>query len=291
VPNLQLSGALPALVTPFRSRGELDLASLAQLAEQAADVGAVGVLVAGSTGEGTLLAPADRRAVTAAAAATGVQVIAGASGATMDDLHADVERLAGAGADAVLALAPGYQPLTADELVDAHTAVAERAPVPTLVYHIPQFTGSALTAETVGALAEHPGIVAIKDSSPDAERRAAFAAAAGGRMQVLDGHAPTLAAALRDGAAGSITAIANVRLRQVIELHRAINEGRSDEAERLQRSLTDCEEGLRAVAGSMPAAVKAAMQLEGTIAERWCAPPLRSVPGEHLDRVRTALLR
>ena len=285
------TGAWPAQVTPLRSPSELDLPAVAQLAEASVAEGAAGVLVAGSTGEGVLLGSADRRAVTAAAVDSGVTVIAGASGATVEDLHADVQRLAGAGADAVLVLAPSAYPLTPDELVDVHTAVADRADVPTLAYHIPQFTGSALTPEAVGALAEHRNIVGLKDSSPVAERRAAFVRAAAGRLAVYDGHAPTLAAALRDGVSGSITAIANLRLRRVLELHAAVADDDHDTAERLQGSLAATEEALRAVPGSMPAALKAAMQLEGTLDERWCISPLRSVPGNHLDLVRTALLR
>jgi dihydrodipicolinate synthase/N-acetylneuraminate lyase len=202
-----------------------------------------------------------------------------------------VERLAGAGADAVLVLPPSYQPLTPDELVDVHLAVADRADVPTLVYHIPQFTNSPLTPEAVTAIAAHPGVIGLKDSSPDAERRAAFVRAAADKLAVLDGHAPTLALALRAGAAGSITALANLRLRRIVELHQAVAAGDEGTVQRLQASLASCEADLRAVPGSMPAAVKAAMQLEGSLDERWCVPPLRSVPGEHLDLVRTALLR
>jgi 4-hydroxy-tetrahydrodipicolinate synthase len=290
-PDVEFAGTLPALVTPLRSPGELDLTSFAGLARDAVEAGAAGVVVAGSTGEGTLLSPADRRALTAAAVDTGVPVIAGASGATLDDLLADTERLAGTGADAVLVLAPSYQPLAPDELVDVHLAVADRCPVPTVAYHIPQFTGSALTPEVIRRLAEHPNVVAIKDSSPDAERRTALIRAAGARLALFVGHAPTIAQALRDGAAGSITAIANLRLRQVLALTDAVARGDDDEVERLQDALASCEHTLRSVPVSMAAAVKAAMQLEGTIDERWCVPPLRSVSGGQLDLVRTALLR
>ena len=288
---MELSGAFPALVTPLHAPGELDLTALARLTEEAADLGASGVLIAGTTGEGTLLSPADRRAVTAAAVGTGVPVIAGACGATLEDVHADVARLAGTGAQAVLVLAPSYQPLSPVEVVDVHTAIADRADVPTLVYHIPQFTGSVLTTEAVGALAEHRNIVAIKDSSPDADRRAAFISAGADRLRLLVGHAPTIGAALRAGAAGSITAIANVRMRQVLALHGAVDVGDDTEVDRLQASITGAEEALRAAPGSMSAAVKAAMQLEGRLDERYCVPPLRSVPGSQLDLVRTALLR
>jgi 4-hydroxy-tetrahydrodipicolinate synthase len=280
------TGSLPALLTPLTTPNELDLDDLATLVGRALAEGATGVLVAGTTGEGTLLEPEQRVALTraAVAAAAGATVVAGASGPTVDGVRADVAGL-------VLVLPPAIQPLRPEELADAHLAVAETADVPLLVYHFPQLTGSALTPEAVRELAGHDAIVGMKDSSDDAERRAAFIAAGGDGFGVLTGHAPSLQAALEAGAAGSITAIANVRQRQVTALHAAVAAGARAEAARLQERLTAATAGLGAVGVSMPAALKAALQLDGVLTERWCRPPLRSVPPPALDRVRTALLR
>jgi 4-hydroxy-tetrahydrodipicolinate synthase len=286
------TGALPALVTPLTSPGVLDLDGIEPLVHRALDDGASGVLVAGTTGEGTLLTPEQRVALTraAVAAADGATVLAGACAPTMEELHGDVERLHRAGADLVLVLAPAIQPLQPEEVMDAHLAVADRAPVATLVYHFPQLTGSALTPETVKALSTHEAIVGMKDSSDDARRRAAFVEAAADGFGVLTGHAPTLQAALEAGAVGSITAIANVRQRQVVALHAAVAAGDGGEAARLQERLSAVGAGLRAVGTSTPAALKAALQLEGLLAERWCRPPLRSVVPAVLDKVRTAVM-
>jgi dihydrodipicolinate synthase/N-acetylneuraminate lyase len=294
-------GSLPALVTPLTPEREIAEEDLAVLVARALDDGAVGVLVAGSTGEGTLLEPEQRVQVTRTARRTLDEVggeqrpavlLAGASGPTVAALDADVARLAEAGADAVLVLAPHTYALRPEELVDLHLAVAERAEVPTLIYHIPQLTGSSLTPETVRELAAHPGIAGMKDSSPDAERRAAFVAATADRadFDVLTGHGPTLRAALEAGAAGSITAIANVRQRRVVALHEAVAAGQAGQAEQLQRSLTRASEAVAASGASVPAVLKAALQLDGLIAERWCRPPLRSLDPARLDRVRTALM-
>jgi 4-hydroxy-tetrahydrodipicolinate synthase len=296
-------GALPALVTPLTADGAVHEDDLTRLVTGAAAEGAAGVLVAGSTGEGALLEPDQRAQVTRCARRAAAQVaqggpvhfrvVAGASGSTVAALDADVARLADAGADEVLVLAPSTYPLTAEELVDLHLGVAERSDLPTLVYHLPQYTGAALTPDAVRALTGHPRIVGMKDSSPDAERRARFieVARSAERFAVLTGHAPTLGDALRAGAAGSITAIANLRLRQVVALHAAVAAGDAAAADAAQAALVRVSTGLDAVGASLPAAVKAALQLEGAIEERWCRPPLHSVGPARLDRVRTALLR
>lgn len=303
-----LQGSLPALITPLTAEGEIHEDDLATLITRALGDGASGVLVAGSTGEGALLEPEQRVQLTrcarrvidvtdrGAAAADAPRIppplLAGASGATVEALDADVARLAEAGADAVLVLAPSTYPLDTDELVALHLGVAERASAPTLVYHIPQLTGSALTPDSLHDLAAHPRIVGMKDSSPDAARRATFleVARALSGFTLFTGHAPSLRAALEAGAGGSITAIANVRQRQVVALHTAVAAGDREAAEGAQAALTRTTERLLVVGASLPATLKAALQLEGVVAERWCRPPLRSVGPGQLDRIRTALM-
>jgi 4-hydroxy-tetrahydrodipicolinate synthase len=307
-----IRGSLPALVTPLTPGGTVHDDDLAALVHRALTDGAAGVLVAGSTGEGTLLEPDQRDHATRVArhaldsmvggdsAAGGAHalvphraLVAGASGPTVRAVQEDVARLAAAGADLVLVLAPHTYPLAPDELGELHLAVAEEAGVPTLLYHIPQFTGSALTPELLPSLAAHPRIVGMKDSSPDAERRRAFVDATRDlpSFDVLTGHAPTLHAALLAGASGSITAIANVRQRQVVALHAAVDAGNDPEAARLQTSLAALSRALGELGASSPATLKAILQLEGAISERWCRPPLRSIPPARLDHVRSALLR
>ena len=298
-----LTGCLPALVTPLIDPNTLDPAGIAAVVTAAVDDGASGVLVAGTTGEGSLLDPEQRATLTAAArrtlddAAAGhgpsPTLVAGASGPNLAALHADVARLAAAGADLVLVLPPHLQPLTPHEVADLHLAVADRAEVDLLAYHIPQLAGSPLTPEAVRRIAAHARIVGMKDSSPDAERRAAFVAAtrelAG--FSVVTGHAPTLARALADGADGSILAVSNLRLRQAVALTTAMATGDTERVAALQEQLTRLTRAVGEVGASVPAVLKAALQLDGRIAQRWCTPPLASVPGNRLDAVRTAMLR
>jgi dihydrodipicolinate synthase/N-acetylneuraminate lyase len=300
----RLGGCLPALVTPLTPEREIDEQGVRTLVSRALADGASGVLVAGTTGEGTLLEPEQRAQLTRAARRAldedppaggdsgGTRLLAGASGPTVAALDRDIERLAQAGADAVLVLAPHTYPLAPEELVDLHLDVAVRSPVPTVIYHIPQLTGSSLTVDAVVELAGHPGIVGMKDSSPDAQRRSEFLAAVAQQhdFDLVAGHAPSLQAALEAGAHGSITAIANLRQHRVVALHEAVAAGDTQRAKTLQAGLTRLSDGIGSAGASVPATIKAALQLDGVIAERWCRPPLRSLDSKRLDRVRTALM-
>jgi 4-hydroxy-tetrahydrodipicolinate synthase len=305
MPDQAPIGSLPAMVTPLTADREIDEPGVEALVRRAVADGANGVVVAGSTGEGALLEPEQRKLLTARARAAidgaagdledarTLTMVAGATGSTVAALDADVGRLAAAGADLVLVLAPSLYGLSPEELTDLHVGVAERADVPTLVYHIPQLTGSSLSVEAVAELARHPRIVGMKDSSPDAGRRAAFVEATRGveDFAVLTGHAPTLLAALRAGVAGSITAVANLRQWEVASLHAAADAEDLAQADRRQDSLSRLSDAIAGVGASVPAVLKAALQLEGVVTERWCRPPLRSIDPSRLDRVRTALLR
>jgi dihydrodipicolinate synthase/N-acetylneuraminate lyase len=301
----RLGGCLPALVTPLTPEREIDEQGVHALVSRALADGASGVLVAGTTGEGTLLEPEQRAQLTRAArraldehppaggdSGGRMRLLAGASGATVAALDGDVERLAQAGADAVLVLAPHTYPLAPEELVDLHLDVAARSPLPTVIYHIPQLTGSSLTVDAVVELAGHPGIVGMKDSSPDAQRRSEFLAAVAQQhdFDLVTGHAPSLQAALEAGAHGSITAVANLRQHRVVALHEAVAAGDMERARDLQAGLTRLSDGIGSAGASVPATIKAALQLDGVIAERWCRPPLRSLDSKRLDRVRTALM-
>lgn len=285
------TGCITPLVTPMLSPGELDLAGLDRLIRNVTDAGAAGVLVAGPVGEGPLLAPADRRAVTIAAKETGGPVLVGASGATLDELHADVARVASAGADAVVVLAPGAVPLSGEELAALHLEVADRAGVPTLLAHDPRTTTSLVAAEAMTRLAAHDRILGVVDLGTAADQRQAFLAAAAPGFAVLAADTRTLLDALRAGVTGVVSGVANLRAAQVVELVKAVQDADDAAASSLHASLVACEDGLRGSGRSLPAAIKAALQLEGLLDERWCVPPLDSVPPNRLDRIRTALLR
>jgi len=80
-----------------------------------------------------------------------------------------------------------------------------------ILYHIPPMTGVAITVPIIEALCRsHPEqILGIKDSGVDAAHTAMLVASFP-HLKIYTGNAPILAQAIRDGAAGSILAIANI---------------------------------------------------------------------------------
>jgi 4-hydroxy-tetrahydrodipicolinate synthase len=287
-----LAGHIPALVTPLRADGALDVEVLVALVQRATGHGASAVLVAGSTGEGPLLPPATRAALVghAVAAAGGAPVVACASGSSLEELLEDVGGVVAAGASAVLVLAPSYFPLTPREQFDVFAAAADRSPAPVLAYHIPQLTGSELDPEVVGELAHHRNVLGMKDSSGDLERMRGFVtAAAGTDFLIFQGHGPTVREALAAGAHGSITAIANVRPGLVAAVHEAVRDGDLGAATAAQAELARLSHVLASQPGPLPVAIKAALQLESVIPQRLCVPPLRPLDEDAVASLREGL--
>src|SRR4029077_43727 len=81
--------------------------------------------------------------------------------------------------DAALVRTPHfYRPqMKPDALLAFYRAVAERSPLPVLLYTVPPFTAYDLPLEVIVALAEHANIIGIKESSGNVEKVAAMVAA------------------------------------------------------------------------------------------------------------------
>src|SRR5438445_10938464 len=55
-------------------------------------------------------------------------------------------------------------------LLAFYRTVADRSPLPVIIYNFPQATGYDMPAEVIIELAEHPNLIGIKESSGDVEK-------------------------------------------------------------------------------------------------------------------------
>src|SRR5690606_38882040 len=101
-------------------------------------------------------------------------------------------RAAALGADVVLVRPPSFfkAQMTPAALLAHYRAVADRSPVPVMLYNVPGMAGFSLSLPVVEALAAHDNIIGMKETSSDLERLAQFAAIDVDRFDVLTGWAP-----------------------------------------------------------------------------------------------------
>src|SRR5439155_659409 len=147
----RVSGVLVALATPLNRDGSVDEPSITRLVEHVLAGGVHGLLPLGSTGEGAALDEAARRRVLSAVVEAGagrVPVICGVAQASVASVRTEIESAARLGADAVLVAPPFYYPMDQASVLAFYRRIAEAAPVPILVYNIPQFTKVVVDAAT-----------------------------------------------------------------------------------------------------------------------------------------------
>jgi 4-hydroxy-tetrahydrodipicolinate synthase len=287
----QLSGVLVALASPLRRDGSVDEPAVARLVEHVLAGGVHGLLPLGSTGETASLDEVARRQVLQAVvkAANGrVPVICGVAQSQPTSARAEVEAAARLGADAALVAPPFYYPIDQAGVLAFYRQVAERAPVPVLVYNIPQFTKVVIEPATLATLAREGTIRGVKDSSRDFEY---FEGVCGATrdipaFRVFTGSDTMLLASLAMGGAGTICGAANIAPHWIVRIFDQFQSADLEAARSSQDQLYELVMALRA--GVFPSAIKAALHMLG-ICEPWTAPPVRRLDANLESRLRTRL--
>ena len=263
---MDLSGIFPALTTPFGDDGEVTIARFkANLARYNA-TGISGYVVLGSTAESVMLSEAEGEALLAAAievAAPGKLLIAGTGTESTAATIKNTKRAAAMGYQLALVKTPYYyKPAYKPETYIRHyRAVADVSPIPILLYSVPVFTGVSLETPEIVALAGHPNIAGMKDSSGVIQRIVEVVGQAPKSFQMLTGAAGVLHPALTSGARGGILALASPLPEMCVELFQLWKAGRHDEATLLQQRLAAATKVI--VSEASIAGVKYAMDLRG----------------------------
>lgn len=170
-----LHGVIPPITTPFYADGRVYFKKLEHNVEHYSKTPVAGIVVLGSTGEAVMLSDEERREVLKAARAACAPhkvLIAGTGAESVSETLRFTDHAAELGYDVALIRTPHYyraQMLPANILAYYRT-VADRSPIPVMVYSVPIFTNYDIPAEVVIELAEHPNIIGIKESGGDVEK-------------------------------------------------------------------------------------------------------------------------
>jgi 4-hydroxy-2-oxoglutarate aldolase len=170
-----IEGVFAATTTPFYPDERVYYRKLEANIARYSRSQLAGMVVLGSTGEAPALDDAETRDVlrTAAEAASADKVlIAGINRESLRSVLELAEVAAKYRYDAVLVRTPTYYStqMTPEVVANYYRAVADRSPLPVVLYNIPRCVPYQIPVEMVGELAQHPNIIAIKDSSGSLER-------------------------------------------------------------------------------------------------------------------------
>ncbi|MEU9096300.1 4-hydroxy-tetrahydrodipicolinate synthase [Streptomyces sp. NPDC048361] len=282
LPPRPFGRALCAMVTPFTTSDELDLAAARELAARLVDNGCDGLVLNGTTGESPTTTDEEKTALVRAVAeevgerAAVVAGVGSASTAHTVTLARAAER---AGADGLLVVTPYYSRPPQDDIEAHFRTVADATGLPVMLYDIPERTGTRIEVETMLRLSEHERIVAVKDCAYDllgstkVMGRTSLAYYSGSEELNLPLYAV--------GGAGYVSTVANVAPRAMRAVLDAYDTGAPVEAARLNQLLLPLVELM--MASGRPGAVTAKALLGFAV-----RAPLRVGREDELVRLRAA---
>ena len=266
---------------------EVDTALITRHAVRLADAGLAGITVQGSNGEAVHLSHAERDLVTRTtrnaldeAGHFNLPIIAGCGAQSTRETAQLCREASDAGADYALVLPPSYFAASYSRaaLFEHFSDVADRSPIPLLVYNYPAAAGGLdLDSDFLEQLAAHRNVVGAKLTCGNVGKLARLVAATAtsappaaadkplvvaSKAQplpyvVLAGSADFLLPAVACGAAGALAGLANLAPKACVALHQAASSGKADEARRLQYVLARADWACQR--GGVPG-VKAALQ-------------------------------
>ena len=235
-------GLMPAMVTPFDERGELDLGATEAVIERFIEAGVSGISPLGSTGEASHLTANERKRF----AEEVVRIVGGrvpvviGVGATGTRETVELARHAQkADADAVLVVSPFYWKVGEKGLFKHFATVAESVDIPLVIYNLPMLTGIDLSPVLIGRLAdEYRNVVGLKDTVTEYNHVVGVlqrVKPARPDFSVLCGWEDLILPSLLAGADGSICAFANVSPELFVNLVDAARSGDLTRAAQLHR--------------------------------------------------------
>jgi 2-dehydro-3-deoxy-D-pentonate aldolase len=236
------SGLMPAMVTPFDERGEVDLGATEAVIERFIEAGVAGISPLGSTGEASHLTSEERKRfieeVTRIVAGRVPLVVGVGAAGTREAI--DLARHAeGVGADAVLVVSPFYWKVGEEGLFRHFAVVAEAVEIPVLIYNLPMLTGIDLSPSLIGRIAaECPNVSGLKDTVTEYLHTVGVLREVkpiGPDFSVLSGWEDLILPSLLAGADGSICAFANVAPELFVNLVRSARDGDLERAAELHR--------------------------------------------------------
>lgn len=171
--SVDWKGYWPASPTPFTSTGEIDWNSFDKLLDWYLERNVHGLFINGTTGEWFAQSIAERRAVAefvAKKVAGRVPVVIGITTFTAIESIELGKHAMSVGLSGVCSSAPAYSKTLPDETIAYFETLSGALNAPIMIYNWPHGSGIEIFGHLAEKLADIENVVAIKDSTPNAEQ-------------------------------------------------------------------------------------------------------------------------
>ncbi len=238
-------GSIVALLTPMRENGDIDYVCLRKLVDWHIAQRTDAIVVAATTGEAATLDREEQNNVIKTVVEQThrrIPVIAStgshATRRTIDQTRAAME----VGVDACLLVTPYYNCPTQEGLYQHYRLIADKVPIPQILYNVPKRTGCDLLPDTVAKLAGIANIVGIKEGQP--ERVKNILELCGNNIDVYSGDDNTALEIIRLGGKGVISVAANLLPQFMHNLYELAKKENWEAAEKIDQQLRPLYKGL-----------------------------------------------
>ncbi len=286
-----LSGLGVALITPFTRNLKIDYTALERLLKHLYKSRSVDFLVVlGSTGEAATLSEEERQEVMNFVREYNedrLPLVFGHSGSNTRALTDALQTIDSHGYNAILSATPAYVKPTQEGLYRHYKMLADKAPLPVILYNVPSRTGVNMAAGTVIRLATHQNIIGVKESANDMIQALDISNGTPKNFQLLSGDDLHTLPLIAVGASGLISVLANAYpkiFKEILTAGRQGNHTKAAKATGRIRVMNDLmyREG-------NPVGIKQLLH-EMNICQPYVRPPLVKATGQLAKDIRKALL-
>lgn len=236
-------GVFCALNAIYDENDNLDTAKMQELVKIYKSLGVKGVYVCGSTGEGFLLSMEERKQAAEAvmqAAGDDFTVIVHIGCASTKESIELAKHCESIGADALSAVPCVYYHLPEKSVRQHWEAIVDSTDVPFIIYNIPQLTGFNLTPELLGELSKNEKIIGVKNSAEPVYLMERYRQAAGEDFVIFNGSDEQFVGGRLMGADAGIGGTYGCMPELFVALDKLVNDGKIDEATKLQYKINEC---------------------------------------------------
>ena len=233
-----LKGIIVPLLTPLNEEDSFDEHGMKKLVRYLFDNGIHGIFILGSAGEAPCFTFQEREEIirTTVEEVDGtVPILVGIGRNTTKETLECLKQVEECNLDFAVVIPPLWRPgwVSEDGLIEHYKTLAEESVIPILLYNLPS-DAVQISPNIVEELKDVDNIYGIKDSSCNLENILEFSK----HMPTFQGYDNEIYPALKLGAAGAISGMANLFPSEVLGIYNAFLKGDYEEAEKLQNKVS-----------------------------------------------------
>ena len=208
--NHPFKGLGTALVTPFRKNLSIDfegLKNLLNLQKQNADY----LVVMGTTGESVTLSKEEKSKVLnyVKENSDGMPILYGVGGNNTESVIEEIKHTDLSGINGILSVSPYYNKPSQEGIIHHYKKIAEKSPIPVILYNVPGRTGSNINPATTVSIAKNPNIIGIKEANTDINQINELVLKLPANFSIISGDDMSLISVLAAGGQGLISVLSN----------------------------------------------------------------------------------